>query len=426
MLEKEEEDLEIASAMLTGVPRISNRPASMAPHVFLNPNTLAYANQIKKTDRAYSYVRSATHPLLESISRCVGLREQRAALNPPRAQNRSWATRRPMTVSGEAGITNSAGGGAAGTQAEWWESLMPPPPSPSPNNAGRRTGAAGVLSSRVQTSELPQWVLRHDSAKCAVYGPDMYPVLDVTVGGAQEHTLVEPSCLHIRELRIKASKLKYARHQAQTAVKMQIVPPPRIDTSSTATMETWRGRRVPGLLNVELYTGSTLSVEGSGNRQVLRSGSDTIASSPDASWAARGNQIAPPYRRYGTVYGYKTADHSDARATTPSAVVSGVGAPASGSSSSGGVHAMAAATSGLIQGHSSLSMRRQTVTPTNRASTVGLWENDPRRSSYFDRLSIDDASRPQLSNSDIQSSPAGFIRRVISGLTGGASSYDIS
>ncbi|KAJ1925991.1 hypothetical protein EC988_010334 [Linderina pennispora] len=56
---------------------------------------------------------------------------------------------------------------------------------------------------------------------------------------------------------------------------------------------------------------------------------------------------------------------------------------------------------------------------SNRPSTAGLWDSDVRRSSYFDRLSVDEA-RPQMPAS-LQTSTAGLLRRVISGLTGSSS-----
>ncbi|KAJ1805982.1 hypothetical protein LPJ75_005167, partial [Coemansia sp. RSA 2598] len=188
IIEREEEELELASSQLTGVPRRSNRPSSMVPHIFLNPSTPAYAQQLRKTERVYTHARSMAHPLLESISRCVALREQRLAMGVPRVQPRSWVSRRTLAEPSEVDL-----------QAEWWESLMPPPHSQTASTKDQRTS-----SGRAQLAELPHWVLAPDEAKCAVYGPDLAtPSL-----GAGFHESVDPSCEHVRELRIRAKELR--------------------------------------------------------------------------------------------------------------------------------------------------------------------------------------------------------------------------
>ncbi|KAJ2881314.1 hypothetical protein FB639_002642, partial [Coemansia asiatica] len=287
IMEREEEVLELASAQLTGVPRRSNRPSSMVPHIFLNANTPAYAQQLRKTERVYAHARSMAHPLLESISRCVALREQRLAMGVPRAHPRPWVSRRTLAEPSEVDL-----------QAEWWESLMPPPPSqPAPTKDQRAS------SGRSQLAELPHWVLAPDEAKCAVYGPDLTtPAL-----GSGFHEAMDPSCEHVRELRARAKELRLIRQQAMSANRSQTVsslrsPAPQT-SSSTALLETWRGRRVPGLLSVEMYTGAARPLELS-NMQVQRQNSEPlVSSSPDSIKLGRANQLAAPYRRYGTVYG---------------------------------------------------------------------------------------------------------------------------
>ncbi|KAJ2236180.1 hypothetical protein IWW45_001991 [Coemansia sp. RSA 485] len=392
IMEREEEELELASSQLTGVPRRSNRPPSMVPHVFLSPNTPAYAQQIRKTERVYAHARSMAHPLLESISRSVALREQRLAMGVPRVQPRSWASRRTLAEPGEVDL-----------QAEWWESLMPPPPSQPPPPKDQRTA-----SGRAQPAELPHWVLAPDEAKCAVYGPDLAtPAL-----GSMSHDSVDPSCEHVRELRARAKELRFIRQQTMSVNRSQTAsslrsPVPQT-SSSTALLETWRGRRVPGLLSVEMYTGTARPLELS-PRHVQRQNSEPLASSsPDSIKLGRTNQLAAPYRRYGTVYGCTTLN--------PAA------APRNGAVS--GPHAMAGGPgiglSSNLPSSAGMAMRGQDAgLPSRNGAAAGIWDNDPRRSSYFDRLSVDEPRPQVLSSSNAQTTPGGFLRRVISGLAGG-------
>ncbi|KAJ1989645.1 hypothetical protein EDC05_004534 [Coemansia umbellata] len=394
IVEKEEEDMEIANSYLTGIPRRCNRPAGMVPHVFLFPDMPAYGQQVRKTERLYASSRAMAHPLLESMARCVELREQRLALSAPRANTRSLMSRRTLAEPTEADL-----------QADWWASLMPPPPLSAPNREQR---AALGYASRLQPAELPNWVLPPDDAKCAVYGPEMDPS---SIGAQHEQT--DPSCPHVRVLRARAKELRVNRQHTVTAGRNNAMVPPRVPASATAAaLETWRGRRVPGLLNVDMYTGSVGPLESAG-KQGRWLGLDTpFSSSPESTnvHMNRGNQLAPPYRRYGTVYGYTAANQANAWAgnavnTTAAALASG----------SGGAQTSLRSAS---RGHDSIS--------SSRPGTAGVWENDPRRSSYFDRLSVDEV-RPQIASSTTtQTTPAGLLRRVISGLTGATAAFGTS
>ncbi|KAJ2584604.1 hypothetical protein GGH95_000271 [Coemansia sp. RSA 1836] len=377
MVEKEEEDFDIANSLLTGIPRRQNRPAGMAPYIYLNPSSPAYIQQVRAVDRTYGHVRATAHPMLESISRCVALREQRLAFAAPRGQARAWSSRRTPAESSEASL-----------QAEWWESLMPPPPS---NLASSR--AAPGQSSRLQPAELPSWVLMPEDAKCAVYG--------------SEFGQPDPSCIHVRELREHAKELKHARQHAVSAPRNQVLTLPRQPMLTTeAELETWRGRRVPGLLNVDIYSGAAGPLD-PGARQGYRPAMEP-RSSPSPEPMLRDNPLAPPYRRYGTVYGYTSAKAAGAWPGQ----AAGLSAAAPGGGGNG-------------QGSAAPHVRGFDGVAAARPRTVGIWDNDPRRSSYFDRLSIDEA-RPQLASSAAQMTPTGFLRRVFSGLTGGGAAFGTS
>ncbi|KAJ2416057.1 hypothetical protein GGI10_001251 [Coemansia sp. RSA 2530] len=388
MVEKEEEDLDIASSLLTGIPRRQNRPPGMAPYVHLNPNSPAYGQQVRAMERTYGHVRSMAQPMLESISRCVALREQRLALAAPRNPARAWASRRMPTEPSETDL-----------QDEWWSSLMPPSQPSSASN--RENRSAPGHSSRSQPTELPPWVLMPDDAKCAVYGPDVCSALP----GSGTHGQLDASCAHVRELRDHAKELKYVRQHAVSAPRNQVLSLPRLPAlTHTAELETWRGRRVPGLLNVDIYAGAAGALDPS-TRQANWPGTEPRSSpSPEPTSLSRGNLLAPPYRRYGTVYGYTSATnawHGQAAGN------------------------QATALGGGSQGSAALSVRGFDGAPTARPSTVGIWDSDPRRSSYFDRLSIDE-TRPPLAASAAQTTATGLLRRVISGLTGGAAAFGTS
>ncbi|KAJ2395787.1 hypothetical protein GGI23_004173, partial [Coemansia sp. RSA 2559] len=101
IVEKEEEDMDIANSQLTGVPRRCNRPAGMAPYVFLLPDLPAYGQQVRRTDRLYASSRTMAHPLLESMVRCAELREQRIALSAARGNSRPWVSRRMLAEPSE-------------------------------------------------------------------------------------------------------------------------------------------------------------------------------------------------------------------------------------------------------------------------------------------------------------------------------------
>ncbi|KAJ1864943.1 hypothetical protein LPJ73_000140 [Coemansia sp. RSA 2703] len=394
IIEREEEELEIASSQLTGMPRRNNRPLSMVPHIFLNPNTPAYAQQVRKTERVYAHARSMEHPLLESISRCVSLREQRIAMGVPRSQPRPWVSRRTMAEPGEADL-----------QAEWWESLMPPPPS---QHASARDQRVGIGSSgRAQPPDLPYWISAPDATKCAVYGPDM-----VTPGSGTAHTHepIDPSCDHVCYLRERAKQLRLIRQQALSTGRNQTQQSTRSPTMQTTTsmaaLDTWHGRRVPGMLGVDMYPGNTRPVDVNEQNNQRQTIEQLASSSPDSIKLGRANQLARPYRRFGTVYGCTTLNPAGANVDTtggPYTVVGGSGTGFAANIAGGGV----------------IPMRGQDGILSARTSGVNGWENDPRRSSYFDRLSIDD-QRPQISSSsNVQTTTGGFLRRVISGLAGG-------
>ncbi|KAJ2867575.1 hypothetical protein GGH94_000751 [Coemansia aciculifera] len=375
MVEKEEEDMDIATTLVTGIPRRQNRASGMAPYIYLSPSSPAYSQQVRAMDRTYGHVRAMAHPMLESISRCVALREQRLAFAVPRGQARAWTSRRIPSETDMPG--------------EWWESLMPPPSSSVVANREHRT--------RLLPAELPPWVLVPDGAKCAVYGPDLTSM----VSGSGGHGQLDASCVHVRELREHAKELKYVRQHAVSAPRNQVLTLPRQPAmASLAELETWRGRRVPGLLDVDIYAGAAGPLDPS-SRQPHRPGPEP-RSPPltEVSPLPRVNPLAPPYRRYGTVYGYTSANGVSKwpgqAAALPTVPLGGGGQPSA---------AVA------------LSVRGFNGTPAARASTVGIWDTDPRRSSYFDRLSIDD-NRPQLASSAAQTAGTGLLRRVISGLTG--------
>ncbi|KAJ2556958.1 hypothetical protein EV175_001652 [Coemansia sp. RSA 1933] len=392
IVEKEEEDMDIANSQLTGVPRRSNRPVGMVPNVFLQPDLPAYSQQVRKTDRLYAYSRTMAHPLLESMVRCAELREQRLALSSLRGNPRPLVSRRMLTEPSE-----------ADSQAEWWESLMPPPPSSGPHRDQR-------MALRMQAAELPKWMAEPDDAKRVVYGAETDPLL-----AHGHHDLVDPSCAHIRELRLRAKELRISRQHNATAGRNNVLPSVRgLASTSDAALETWRGRRIPGLLNVDMYA-NALGPLDSGARQSGGRwlGSETaLSSSPENTHAnaAHGNPLVSPYRRYGTVYGYTAANTTNYRS---GGNVNGPGAlGGGGGGGSSGTHTSLRSNS---RGHESM--------PSSRPGTAGIWENDPRRSSYFDRISVDEL-RPNVVASSVatQTTPAGLLRRVISGLTGGATS----
>ncbi|KAJ1725604.1 hypothetical protein LPJ53_000274 [Coemansia erecta] len=394
IIEREEEELEIASSLLTGMPRRNNRPLSMVPHIFLNPNTPAYAQQVRKTERVYAHARSMEHPLLESISRCVSLREQRIAMGVPRTQPRSWVSRRTLAEPGEADL-----------QAEWWESLMPPPPS---QQASARDQRAGIGSSgRSQPPELPYWISAPDATKCAVYGPDM---ATPGSGTTHAHEPFDPSCDHVRYLRERAKQLRLVRQQALSTGRNQTQQSTRSPTmqssTSMATLDAWRGRRAPGQLGVDAYPGSARPMD-VGGQGIQRQGIEPLASSsPDSIKLGRTNQLARPYRRFGTVYGCTTLNPAGAN-------VDATGVPYAVAGGSG------AGFGANLTGGAAVPMRGQDGILPARSAGINGWDNDPRRSSYFDRLSIDD-QRPQISSSsNAQTTTGGFLRRVISGLAGG-------
>ncbi|KAJ2659649.1 hypothetical protein IWW48_003375 [Coemansia sp. RSA 1200] len=387
IVEKEEEDMEIANSHLTGVPRRNNRPEGMLPHVFLLPDQPAYGQQVRKTDRIYAYSRTAAHPLLESMVRCTELREQRLAQSASRGSSRPWMSRRMLTEPSE---TDS--------QMEWWDSLMPPPPSSVPREEQRLTSAHGP---RMQLTNLPSWMIEPDEAKRAVYGTeiDLAPIYG-------QHDSVDPSCPHSRELRARAKELRISRQHNAIAGRSNVPPPMRITGSASgAALETWRGRRIPGLLNVDMYAGAVGPLDSAGvkqNRGWL--GTETpFSSSPESTniQATRGNHLAPPYRRYGTVYGYTAANTTGTRSSGNAGVSGAAGG------GSGGTQASLRSNS---RGHESM--------PSSRSGTAGIWENDPRRSSYFDRISVDEPRPSIASSAATQTTPAGLLRRVISGLTG--------
>ncbi|KAJ2796587.1 hypothetical protein H4S07_006179, partial [Coemansia furcata] len=304
---------------------------------------------------------------------------------------RAWTSRRMPTEPSEADL-----------QSEWWESLMPPPPSNLVSNREPRT--APGHSTRLQPTELPPWVLVPDDAKCAVYGPDMS--LMMPCNGI--HGQIDASCVHVRELREHAKELKHVRQQAISAPRNQVLTLPRQPAiTSPAELETWRGRRVPGLLSVDIYAGAAGPLDPSARQTHLSGAEPRSSPSPEPTPLLRGNPLAPPYRRYGTVYGYTSDKAASAwpgqAAALPTTALGG----------------------GVSQGSAALSLRGFDGAPTARPSTVGIWDSDPRRSSYFDRLSIDE-TRPQLPSSAAQTSATGLLRRVISGLTGGATAFGTS
>ncbi|KAJ2724226.1 hypothetical protein GGI07_002096 [Coemansia sp. Benny D115] len=440
MIEDMESEMRIVSSQLTGMPIRKNQPASMQPHIFIMPNTPANAQQVRKTERVYAYVRATSHPLLESISRCVALREQRAAMGIPRVQpqhqmqhqlpSRSWATRRTLTEPSESDL-----------QSEWWDSLMPPPPTAQTSPLMGREQQRGVpgQSGKIQhTTELPNWIMAPDEAKCAVYGPDLDATAGMSVPGLHHrHENLDPSCEHVRELRMRAKELRLTRQQALSAGRNHAMPtlrPPSIlnsPASTTAALETWRGRRVPGLLSVEMYAGATRPLDlgaaqahgqtqaqgaqqlqnQNQQQQQQRFGSDHLTSaSPDSVKLGKANQIAPPYRRNGTVYGCTQLNQVNPHANNGF----GVAAYHAGGNAGNNMPAVGVAGRGADIGYNAMRSSIAGVTPG--AGTA--WENDPRRSSYFDRLSVDEG-RPALSTSAAQGTAAGFLRRVISGLAGG-------
>ncbi|KAJ1855841.1 hypothetical protein GGH12_003163 [Coemansia sp. RSA 1822] len=381
IVEKEEEDMEITCSLLTGVPRRCNRPASMAPQVFLAPDSPAYSQQVRRTERAYAHVRAMAHPLLESISRCVELREQRAAMNASREQ--AWTPRRPPIAPRQ------------DARAEWWESLLPPPLSQQPSREPR--GAPAF--SRLQQTELPRWVQKPDDAKCAVYSSDLSPAHDRT----------DPSCSHIRELRVRANDLRFMRQHTLTAGKASGAAM-RAHVTSNAAHETWHGRRVPGLLNVKTFASQTAPLS-LGAHTSAPSDADTLASSsPDSALLSRSNHLVPPYRRYGTVYGNTSTNAANA---LPANTAGYTGTAAVGTNTNS------------AHGAPTVALRRHDSIQSNRPATASIYENDPRRSSYLDRLSIDE-DHQQLASAAAQSTQGGFLRRVFSGLTGGTTTFGSS
>ncbi|OLY80011.1 hypothetical protein AYI68_g5903, partial [Smittium mucronatum] len=62
---------------------------------------------------------------------------------------------------------------------------------------------------------------------------------------------------HLRTLIDSKAELTLANRTSMKAIKQKISPPQRLVTNSIATLETWKGRRVPGLLKLNIYTGSS-------------------------------------------------------------------------------------------------------------------------------------------------------------------------
>ncbi|OMJ28574.1 hypothetical protein AYI69_g1948 [Smittium culicis] len=78
---------------------------------------------------------------------------------------------------------------------------------------------------------------------------------------------LQPS--HLKTLMDSKAELTLANRTAANALKQKITPPQRLVTNSIATLETWKGRRVPGLLKLNIYTGSSFiadNVKSSNNK----------------------------------------------------------------------------------------------------------------------------------------------------------------
>ncbi|KAJ1735914.1 hypothetical protein LPJ61_000287 [Coemansia biformis] len=380
IVEKEEEDMALASALLTGITCSPNHPSGMAPHVFLAPDSPAYREQIRHTERAYAHVRTMAQPLLASIVRCIGLREQYQAAATSRSRSR--ALRRPPAPDLRASAPGS----------DWWSSLLPPPLSDS------RDHRLPPGYSRLRHTDLPRWLLPPDATRGGASAPEM-----------AHHASDTACCPHVHELRSRAAELGLVRQQALSANRGGAPSPMRLHASTAAATaaahETWRGRRIPGLLGVNVYA-SNVVPNAPAPRSLQSLDAGILGSSSESAVAPRSNNLAPPYRRHGTVYGHAAANAANAAAHPGGAAAA--------------AHAAAgAATSPGIAGGPGAALRRHDSIPASRPHTSSIHESDPRRTSYFDRLSIDEA-RPRTASSVAHQTPAGLLRRVISGLTGGS------
>ncbi|KAJ2709829.1 hypothetical protein H4R19_004048 [Coemansia spiralis] len=380
IVEQEEEDMARASAQLTGIKHRTNHAAGMAPHVFMAPDSLAYRSQIRQADRAYAHVRSMAQPLVASIARCVELRENRQAAAAIVPRDRARALRRPLVPD-----MHSPGAGT-----DWWTSLMPPP---RPDSRSQPPGYQ-----RLQHADLPQWARA--------------PHPDRGLHGAA-HEADDDVCPHIRELRTRATELGIVHQQGLHAGRTGAPPPMRLHATAAATtaaFETWRGRRIPGLLSVDVYAGN-VTPRAAAPRSLPTSEAGIIGSpSSDSGLALRPSQPVPPYRRNGTVYG---------QAPTNATNTTAVSALAAAIAANTGTGAAAAA------GGPGGAQRRHESIATSRPHTASIHENDPRRTSYFDRLSMDE-DRPRASASSVHQTSLGLFRRVISGLTGGTAALGSS
>ncbi|KAJ2795324.1 hypothetical protein H4R21_005154 [Coemansia helicoidea] len=380
MVEQEEEDMARASAQLTGIRHRTNHAAGMAPHVFLAPDSLAYRNQISQTDRAYAHVRSVAHPLVASIARCVELRESRHAVLTPRE--------RPRALRRQPAPDMVSPGPAA---ADWWTPLLPPP---RPEGRAQRQLPPGYH--RLQSADLPHWALAPHAARGSPAAAD------------------DDTCPHIQELRARATELGFVRQHALSTSRSGAPMPTRLHvtaagpaTTTTAAYETWRGRRIPGLLGVDVYAGNVAPRPALSSSLPVSDAAAMLGSpSSDSGVSLRPGQPAPPYRRNGTVYGH-------------------VAANAFGASALAATRAANTAFSGGGAGPGA-PLRRHDSIASSRPHTASIYENDPRRTSYFDRLSMDeDRPRPPSSSTTHQTT-VGLFRRVISGFTGGAAALGSS
>lgn len=438
MVEQEEEDLEIANSLVTGMPRRSNRPGNMNPQAFLDPNLPAYYQQMRNSERAYGHVREMAHPLLESISRCVTLREQRVAMGAPRSGGnsnsvitggnsaRSWLPRRNQHEQ------TTGGSGGNNPQSDWWESLMPPRliSSASANAASNIGGASrnGQYQQRVSAAtaaqlpptEIPSWAAEPNEVKCAVYGPEMNDMVGYNTRHDPPHRHhIDPSCLHLQELRAHAMRLRarrrHAINNAKNSANSQQLHQSN-DLLHVTIPETWKGRGIPGLTSVDMYSGMMSPTDPSnGHHPRQRSVAGSLVSgSPDSVQMMHNNPVAAPYRRYGTVYGCNANKKPNAAARP---VQNSYGRRPGGLAKPGMGLTLNIQGAGGIAAHNAIDQ----AAASSRPSTAGIWENDPRRSSYFDRLSVDEQARPnQLAASATQTNfPGTLIRRVISGFTNG-------
>ncbi|OMJ24483.1 hypothetical protein AYI70_g1559 [Smittium culicis] len=142
------------------------------------------------------------------------------------------------------------------------------------------SGTPNTLKSILKNSKLLTKDPRADIMKTAEWELVADEIVDTKPKSKKKHSKksipaiklnidlrLQPS--HLKTLMDSKAELTLANRTAANALKQKITPPQRLVTNSIATLETWKGRRVPGLLKLNIYTGSSFiadNVKSSNNK----------------------------------------------------------------------------------------------------------------------------------------------------------------